>query len=61
MVAQPQTLLCQCRCAVRRALRRDTALSLADGLKGVTLPQVLKSYLSFADLPEVNLAEDTAS
>ena len=61
MVNEPQSLLRQCRCTVRRMLRRDIALSAPDSLKDLTLPQMLKTYLSLADLPDFRPVEGTCS
>ena len=52
MVSGPQSLLRQCRCTVRRELRREVALSAPDSLKELTLPRVLKTYLALLDLPD---------
>ena len=61
MVNEPQSLLRQCRCTVRRVLKRDIALSAPESLKGLTLPRMLKSYLSLADLPDFKSVEGTCS
>ncbi|KAL8590342.1 hypothetical protein ACOMHN_006458 [Nucella lapillus] len=58
VVQEPQPLLRQCRCVVRRALPARVALTLLDRMKEMSLPGVLKNYLCLEDLSDIRAAED---
>ncbi|XP_076463805.1 uncharacterized protein LOC143295977 [Babylonia areolata] len=61
MVREPQSLLRQSRCLVRRNLTTDVALTLSDRVKEMALPQVLKKYLCLDDLSDMKTAEGASS
>lgn len=57
LVEQPQPLLVQSRCAIRKLLPKDKLLCNAEDLQDLNVPQVLRNYINLSELPDMKSAD----